>query len=126
MSEIRRDVVKLGIDFRPIPVDLGDGIEWEFHPDPSPEQWTALVAAIREFGKFGEDNFGGPEFQASLEKFTEAMAEVLTNEEQKKLWREKRYGLGAQQAISQALMEMWTGFPTKSPSPSGKASGQPG
>ena len=34
-DQVRRDIVKLGLDFRAIPVDIGDGIEWEFHPDPA-------------------------------------------------------------------------------------------
>lgn len=125
-NEVRRDVVKLGIDFRPIPVDLGDGIEWEFHPDPSPQQWSTLVAALKEFTKFEDDDFGGEAFEGALLNFTKAMSQLIVNEEQQKLWIEKGYGLGPQQAISEALMGMWTGFPTKQPSPSGKGSKRTG
>lgn len=122
VNEVRRDVVQLGIDFRPIPVDLGDGIEWEFHPDPSPQQWSALVNALKGFTKFGDDDFGGEAFEKALSDLTAAMAESLVNEKQKKEWIEKQYGIGPQQAISNALMEQWTGFPTSQPQPSGKGS----
>lgn len=126
VDEVRRDVIKLGIDFRPIPVDLGDGVVWEFHPDPNPSQWSTLVEALRGFSKFGEDEFGGELFEKALNKLTEAMAGMLVNEEQQIGWREKKYGLGPQQAISNALMETWTGFPTNQPSRSGKGSKKTG
>lgn len=122
VDEVRRDVVKLGIDFRPIPVDLGDGIEWDFHPDPNPDQWNSLVEALRGFSSIKEDSLDGEAFGKALTNLTNAMAQMLTTEEQADKWIEKRYGLGPQQAISEALMEKWTGFPTKQPSPSGEGS----
>lgn len=125
-SEVRREVVKLGLDFRPIPVDLGDGIEWEFHPDPSPQQWSVLVDALKAFTKFGDDDFGGDKFKSALASFTKAMSELLVDEKQREKWIEKDYGLGPQQAISEALMGIWTGFPTKQQSPSGKGSKRTG
>lgn len=125
-NEVRRDVVKLGLDFRPIPVDLGDGVEWEFHPDPSPQQWSVLVSALKEFTKFEDDAFGGDSFEEALNHFTHAMSELLVTDKQQKDWVKKGYGLGPQQAISEALMGIWTGFPTKQPSPSGKGSKKTG
>jgi hypothetical protein len=125
-EEVRRDVVKLGLDFRPIPVDLGDGVEWEFHPDPSPEQWSHLVNALKKFTKFEDDDFGGEAFEEALAGFTQAMSEMLVKAEQQTAWLQKGYGLGPQQAISEALMGIWTGFPTTRESPSGKASKRTG
>lgn len=121
-SEVRRDVVKLGLDFRPIPVDVGDGIEWMFHPDPTPDQWSVLMDSLKAFTHFGDEDFGGEKFKTALAEFTRAMSDLIVDESQRGLWVEKNYGLGPQQAISQALMEIWTGFPTKQPSPSGKGS----
>lgn len=121
-EEVRRDTVKLGLDFRPIPVDVGDGIEWDFHSDPSPQQWGTLVDSLKVFTKFEDDNFGGKDFENALAAFTAAMANLLIREEQQQEWIDKKYGLAAQQAISEALMGLWTGFPTKQPSPSGKGS----
>ncbi len=125
-NEVRRDVVKLGLDFRAIPVDLGDGIEWEFNPDPSAEQWSTLVNALKGFTKFEDDDFGGDAFKEALAGFTKAMSDMIINAEQQVAWIEKGYGLGPQQAISEALMGIWTGFPTKQPSPSGKGSKRTG
>ena len=121
-TEVRRDVVRIGLDFRPIPVDLGDGIEWEFTSDPSPEQWELVMNALQEFTKFGSEDFGGTEVKVALDRLTVAMSELIVNEEQRPQWVAKRYGLGPQQAISQALMEQWTGLPTTQPEPSGKGS----
>lgn len=121
-DEVRRDTVKLGLDFRPIPVDVGDGVEWEFHPDPSSHQWSTLVNALKKFTKFEDEDFGGDAFEEALAGFTKAMSEMLVRSDQQKQWIEKNYGLGPQQAISEALMGMWTGFPTTQPSPSGKGS----
>lgn len=122
VDQVKREVVKLGLDFRPIPVDLGDGIEWEFHPDPSPAQWSSLMDSLKAFTRFEEDGFGGTQFEESLLNFTKAMSGLLVSAEQQALWVEKQYGLGPQQAISEALMGIWTGFPTKQSSPSGKGS----
>ena len=121
-DQVRRETVKLGLDFRTIPVDVGDGIEWDFHPDPNPQQWADLMSALKAFGKFGDEDFGGDEFKQALATFTESMANMLAVEAQKAQWIEKAYGLGPQQAISEALMKIWTGFPTKPSSPSGAAS----
>lgn len=121
-NEVRRDVVKLGLDFRPIPVDVGDGIEWNFHPDPDPHQWSVLVDSLKGLTKFGDTDFGGKEFEKALANFTKAMSDLIVDTDQQQAWIDKKYGLGPQQAISQALMEIWTGFPTKQPSPSGKES----
>lgn len=121
-DEVRRDVVRLGLDFRTIPVDLGDGIEWEFHPDPSPQQWSNLVNALKQFTKFEDDDFGGEAFKTALAGFTSALADTLAKPEQRAQWIEKEYGLGPQQKISEALMGIWTGFPTNQQSQSGKGS----
>lgn len=125
-DEVRRDVVRLGLDFRAIPVDIGDGIEWEFHPDPSPQQWSHLVNALKQFTKFEDDSFGGDAFEDALKEFTKAMSELLVKAEQQEAWIEKEYGLGPQQAISEALMGIWTGFPTKQQSQSGRGSKKTG
>ena len=121
-DQVRRDVVKLGLDFTPIPVDLGDGIIWEFHPDPSPSQWSGLMDSLKSFTRFEEKDYDGEQFKEGLQNFTKAMSELLVSDEQKAEWIERQYGLGPQQAISQALMGIWTGFPTTPSSPSGKGS----
>lgn len=121
-GEVRRDAVKLGIDFRAIPVDLGDGKEWEFTSDPDPDQWAGLVNSLKQFTKFDDADFGGDAFKEALAGLTEAMSKFIVSPAQQAEWIEKQYGLGPQQKVSEALMEMWTGFPTNPPSPSGKAS----
>lgn len=125
-DEVRRNVVKLGIDFRSIPVDIGDGIEWEFTPDPSPEQWSLLVSTLKKFTKIKEDDIDEKAFKEALKGFTAAMGGLLIDEKQQEKWVKRNYGLGPQQAISEVLMEMWSGFPTKPSQRSGKGSKKTG
>jgi hypothetical protein len=128
-EEVQRKVVKLGIDFRPIPVDLGDGTVWAFVSDPSPEQWSGLVGSLGTFvDLIGADGSGlsGDGFEKALEGLTEAMSGLLVKMEDRLAWKERGYGLGPQQAIAEALMEEWTGFPGQQPSPSGKGSKRTG
>jgi len=125
----RRAVVKVGIDFRPIPVDLGDGVEWDFTSDPSPEQWSSLVGALGGFADvLGADGKGlsSGGFEKALEGLNEAMSGLLVKLEDRLAWAERGYGLGPQQAIAEALMEEWTGFPSPPASPSGKGSKRTG
>lgn len=122
-GQVQREVVRIGLDFRPIPIDIGDGTVWEFTPDPSPEQWSALVNALQKFSALQDESaLGGAEFETTLNGFTKAMSTTLVDPEQREHWVERRYGLGPQQAVSEYLMEQWSGFPTKEPSPSGVGS----
>lgn len=122
-AQVQREVVKIGLDFRPILIDVGDDTVWEFTSDPSPEQWSALVNALRKFTTLQDENaVGGTEFEDALHGFTKAMSMTLIDPEQQEQWIERRYGLGPQQAVSEHLMEQWSGFPTKELSPSGQGS----
>lgn len=125
LTEVKRDVVKLGIDLRPLPVDVGDGIEWLFTSDPSPDQWTSLMSSLKVFTKMkdiSDADIDNAAFTEALAGFSKAMAAMLVDEEQQKQWIARGYGLGPQQALSELLMETWSGFPTKPSSDSGKES----
>lgn len=125
LTEVNRSVVKLGIDLRPIPVDVGDGKEWLFTSDPSAEQWSTLMSALKVFTKLKKDDANDNDesvFTEALGSFSKAMAAMLLDPVQQEEWIKRSYGLGPQQAISEVLMEMWSGFPTKPQSASGKES----
>lgn len=129
-KEVRRDVIKLGLNLDPVPLDVGDGTDpWVFSSDPSPEQWGAVIAALKKFEVLageGAESVDGDYLTDSLNQLTQALMDLLTTEAQKKKWVDRAYGLGPQQAISEVLMEQWTGFPTKPGAPSGKASKKTG
>lgn len=129
-TQVNREVVKIGLDFRPIPIDLGDGMVWNFTSDPSTEQWTILTSALRKFsvfqGRSDEDILGGGEFEEVISGLTAALAEMLVDTAQKDQWIDRSYGIGPQQRVSEYLMETWSGFPTQQPSSSGKELSQTG
>ena len=120
LPEVTRSVVKLGLDLSPIPLDVGDGIVWMFTSDPSAEQWSTLMTALKVFTKLKNDtNEDETQFTKALSDFSKAMSHMLLDPDQQLAWVERGYGLGPQQAVSEILMEMWSGFPTKPQSDSG-------
>lgn len=123
INQVQRDIVKFGLDFRPILIDVGDGEVWEFTSDPKPHQMSTLVGSLQAFTTLKEgDMIGGDRFEKALTDFTVAMSSLLVQTDQQTAWVERSYGLGPQQMISEHLMEQWSGFPTKEPSPSGEES----
>lgn len=120
-KKVDRKVVSIGLDFRPVPVNLGDGRIWEFNPDPSTEQWARVQAAMDVFNEVEK----GKDSSAAVEKISEAhnlledavVGLLIADGEE---FREKSYGLFALQRLTVALMETLTGFPTKPQGPSGK------
>lgn len=129
-TQVNREVVKIGLDFRPIPIDLGDGKVWHFTSDPSTEQWAILTSALRKFsvfqGRTDEDILGSGEFEGVISGLTNALAEMLVDTDQKREWIDRGYGIGPQQRVSEYLLETWSGFPTQQPSSSGRELSQTG
>lgn len=131
MSDINREVVSVGLDFRPIPIDIGDGKVWGFNPDPDPAELDNLMRALRAVGKAGKEvesvDGEGVEFEKVLRGLSEAIGQLIVDPEQKKEWLAKRsYGLGALSGLTSVLMEQVSGFPQKSDGGSGKPSGKSG
>lgn len=118
-----RKTVSLGLDFRPVPVDVGDGKLWEFDPDPSPAKWDRLVNVMNVFVKNAEKDEDVPaseeETQKLYDELTEAVSKLLLSEEQQAEWEQRRYGMFAQRTVAIALMGELSGFPTESESTSG-------
>lgn len=127
LPEVTRSVVKLGLDLSPIPLDIGDGVVWKFTSDPSPEQWSSLMAALKVFTTLKDDADGDESrFTKALSDFSIAMSNMLLDPKQQAEWVERGYGLVPQQAVSEVLMETWSGFPTKQQSESGTESKKTG
>lgn len=117
-EQTNREVVSVGLDFRPIPVDIGDGKVWEFDPDPSSEKWDALATSVKSFKSVSDDE-EGMDIATPMLSLKKALAELLVNEKQQEEWMNRDYGIIPMQRTATALMEQWTGFPTEQPSSSG-------
>lgn len=125
LTEVSREVVSIGLDFRPIPINVGDGKIWGFTPDPDKAQWGTLTGTLKVLSKFkdiSEEDAAQVDLSEAIDSLTGAVAALLADPEDVKAWKKRGYGLLAQQRVARALMEQWTGFPTTSSSPSGKKS----
>lgn len=123
-----RTKVSIGLDFRPLPIDVGDGNEWLFNPDPDPSLWGALMEALNAFADLEtlqidpEAELSADEREA-LTSLTSALPELLTGlgtaiaglmttTKQGQQFTEHGYGQRTLQALAQTLVEELTGFPT--------------
>ena len=121
MSDIDRGVVRIGLDFRPLPLDVGDGNVWHFEASPSPAQFDALVRGIRGFTTVGTALQGGDDASivAVTDKVEAALLDLLVDQKERKAFPGK-YGVGALVAIANAVIQEATGFQQPSPKRSGK------
>lgn len=123
VNEVTREVVSVGIDFSPIPVDIGDGVIWKFHPDPDPAVWDNLQTVLMGFQQtqdVSDEDAAQVKIKPLLEKLHGALGQLLLDKEQKDKWAKTSYGLLPLQRLAQVIMEQLTGFPTNQPSQSGK------
>lgn len=120
--EIHRETVSIGIDFRPVPVDMGDGTIWQFDPDPSPDKWDVLTQALGAFTEVQMDdkNPNPDDFKKVSGRLgpltvqlTEAIGGLLTEPMQRKQFTKRGYSMFALQRLATVLMETLSGFPTK-------------
>jgi len=123
LNQTNREVVSIGIDFRPIPVDIGDGKIWNFDPDPAPDKWDNLNATLMKFQSLqnvDQDNIEELKLSPLLTDLRKALGGLLADREQEKEWNKTTYGLMPLQSLAQRVMEQITGFPTNQDSNSGE------
>lgn len=121
--EIHREVVSIGIDFRPVPIDMGDGVIWNFDPDPSPDKWETLTRALTAFGGIEDLDEQKPDPKALNSAtsrlmpltagLTDAIAGILVEPVQRKKFVTRAYSMFSLQRLANTLMEVLSGFPTK-------------
>lgn len=120
LTEVDRATVSAGLDFRPLPIDVGDGKRWLFQADPSPAKYDALVKGLAGFAVMagaGESTEKALEAAEQvlplLQTLEAAITDLLTTDAQKKKFI-GTYGPSALQTFAAVLMEP-TGFPTEQP-----------
>lgn len=121
MSEqINRETVSVGIDFRPIPIDMGDGQVWMFDPDPTPGKWSGLSRALTAFGRLNvtadsseeEVDAAAQDMESLTTGLTDSIAELLVDIKQRKAFRDRGYSTNALQRLAKVLIQTLSGFPT--------------
>lgn len=113
--DIDREVVDVGIDFRPIPVRLGAGDEhlWLFNPDPDISVWSAVTAAVDGYQGIKPEEIELSQIQETIEEIRAAIAALLMHEaDQQAFLAERRYGPQTLIKLAAKLTQEVTGFPT--------------
>lgn len=129
-TSITREKVSIGLDFRPLPLDIGDGIDWLFNTQASLDDWNALNHGLIAFGSIPQDleveegQEPTPEQIAAVvaaneqmvqlaDNLTAALVTLLVDAKQKKAFAERRYNLEALTAFASTYIQQTSGFPTK-------------
>lgn len=101
-----RTPVPVGIDLRPIPLEMSDGKTYHFNADP-PKEFFATVARVKAEGRdSGVDDY---EFVDSLREVL--LSQIVTDEDQE-AYTEANYGLAALNALSKSYAKAVLGDPT--------------
>lgn len=109
-QQMAAEFMSTGIDFTPFTIDAGDGVEWEFVPDPMPAQTEALSKAMAGVSEAAEAGEGSVE---AYEALIEAIKAMMVNEKQKKEFPLPIYGTKAYMFFALNLATGRDGFPTE-------------
>lgn len=99
-----RQPVQVGIDLRPIPLEMSDGTTYHFNPDP-PKEFFAEVARIK--------NDDGPDDDYEfVDSLRQVLAGQIVDETESQSFIERNFGLPALNAISSTYASAVLGRPT--------------
>lgn len=108
----QRKPIQIGIDLRPVPLEMSDGQVWHFNPDPAKDFFKQLAGIGKDLQKEGDDlNWD------VVDQIRDSLAKELTEGTDEFL--AKNYGLAVLSAIAAAYAESVVAIPTKQSSPSG-------
>lgn len=108
----QREPVKVGIDLRPIPMEMSDGNIYHMNPDP-PKEFYASVSRNKE-ERVAASNSEDPEVDEweFIDALREILATQITTDEDKKTFAEANYGLAALNDLARAYSATVLGRPT--------------
>lgn len=104
MTEDRKPI-QVGIDLRPIPLELSDGTVFHFNPDP-PKEFFQTVSQLKEDRNDDDSDW---EFIDTLRK---TLADQVIGVGERKAFTARKFGLAALNKISTAYSEGVLGSPT--------------
>lgn len=97
-----RTPLQVGIDLRPIPLQMTDGSVFHFNPDPTKE-FFATVARIKE-DKPDEDRTD-PAYWEFIDELRDVLGSQIVDPDDLKLWVKKAYSLAALNDISKTYSD---------------------
>lgn len=109
-KEALAKLMETGLNFEPFTVDAGDGVVWEFTPDPMPAQTEALISAFRKAEKAASDLSGMDEAFAEL---FDVIRSRLIHKKQQEEFPRPLYGQNAAMFFAMHLATGRDGFPTE-------------
>lgn len=115
-----RKPVQVGVDLRPIPIELREGEKWYFNADP-PKDFFALISNIGKAMQVEDDTRWD-----AVDAMRDALAQQILDPAEAENFVSHNYGLAALSGIAKAYAETVVALPTQSSSPSGKAQGTRG
>lgn len=105
-----RTPLQVGIDLRPLPLQMQDGTVWSFNPDPGKE-FFATVALIKE--DKDDDDPTDPAYWDFIDQLREVLATQMTDDKERKEFLTRGYGLAALNSISKTYSDGVLGRPTQ-------------
>lgn len=110
MDEQRKPIL-IGIDLRPVPLEMSDGQIWYFNPDPAKDFFQRLSGIGKDLQKESELDWD------MIDQIRQSLAKELTQDADAFL--SKNYGLAVLSALAAAYAETVVAIPTGQSSPSG-------
>lgn len=117
-EKVMADFMSAGLDFTPLTIDAGDGLEWQFVPDLMPPNIQRLRAAVQRLhasnNEVLETGDGGDTLQEAFDELVEACRQCLEPDlPQPAEWPRPNYGIKALLWFAMHLIQGKTGFPTE-------------
>lgn len=106
--EMIAELMSSGIDFSPFTIDAGDGVEWEFTPDPMPADTEMLRKAMTDMGEASQNGEG---IQGAFDDLIKVIKARMVDEKQKKEFPRPIYGINAIMFFAIHLATGRDGFP---------------
>jgi hypothetical protein len=112
-----RTPVQVGVDLRPIPLNLSDGESYPFNADPPKHFFSETERLAKEMQKDKVDKWD------VVDRMREVLADQIVDEERRAAFMKHEYGFAVLGSIAKTYAEQVVALPTQSPSGSGKKRG---
>lgn len=109
-QEVVKKFLETGVDFTPLTLDAGDGVEWNFTPDPQPAETERLSEAMKSLH---EAQSNGDSIVEPYEALKEAIRDRIMDADQREEFPKPYYGVNAIMWFAMRVATGRDGFPTE-------------